>query len=114
MGVLDTVLIRAGVRLAMVLNEDLAAYRPGRSRPVQLQQGQVYADWQARAHAGEAATVEGMVETVHQTREGTSSANFGGPYPPQHVLGRAFSIIVALVAVFLLVDTLAFHGPPGS
>ena len=33
---------------------------------------------------------------------------------PQHVLGRAFSIVVALVAVFLLVDTLAFHGPPGS
>ena len=32
---------------------------------------------------------------------------------PQHTLGRAFSILVALVALFLLVDTIAFNGPPG-
>jgi uncharacterized protein len=32
---------------------------------------------------------------------------------PQHILGRGFSILVALVAAFLLVDTIAFHGPPG-
>ena len=33
---------------------------------------------------------------------------------PQQALGRGFSIVVAAVAVFLLVDTLAFNGPPGS
>ncbi len=33
---------------------------------------------------------------------------------PQQTLGRGFSIVVAVVAVFLLVDTLAFNGPPGS
>lgn len=33
---------------------------------------------------------------------------------PQRALGRGFAILVAAVAVFLLVDTLAFHGPPGS
>jgi uncharacterized protein len=33
---------------------------------------------------------------------------------PQDQLGRAFAIIVTTVALFLLVDTLAFGGPPGS
>lgn len=33
---------------------------------------------------------------------------------PQQVLGRGFAVIVAAVAVFLLVDTLAFNGPAGS
>ncbi|HKN92864.1 MAG TPA: sulfite exporter TauE/SafE family protein [Thermoleophilaceae bacterium] len=32
---------------------------------------------------------------------------------PQGVLGRGFALMVAAVAVFLLVDTLAFGGPPG-
>jgi hypothetical protein len=32
---------------------------------------------------------------------------------PQHQLGRAFAVIVGLVAVFLLVDVLALGGPPG-
>jgi len=33
---------------------------------------------------------------------------------PQRALGRAFALVVAAVAVFLLVDTLALGGPPGS
>ena len=32
---------------------------------------------------------------------------------PQHALGRAFALLVTAVAIFLLVDTLAFGGPPG-
>jgi uncharacterized membrane protein YfcA len=33
---------------------------------------------------------------------------------PQAMLGRAFAVVVALLALFLLVDTLALGGPPGS
>ena len=33
---------------------------------------------------------------------------------PQATLGRAFALVVAVVAVFLLVDTLWLGGPPGS
>jgi uncharacterized membrane protein YfcA len=33
---------------------------------------------------------------------------------PQALLGRAFAVVVALLALFLLVDTLALGGPPGS
>jgi uncharacterized membrane protein YfcA len=33
---------------------------------------------------------------------------------PQRLLGRAFAVLVALLALFLLVDTLALGGPPGS
>lgn len=35
-----------------------------------------------------------------------------GQRMPQAVLGRAFATVVALLAVFLLVDTLLFNGPP--
>ena len=33
---------------------------------------------------------------------------------PQQTLGRAFAVVVTLVALFLTVDTLALGGPPGS
>jgi uncharacterized membrane protein YfcA len=33
---------------------------------------------------------------------------------PQAALGRAFAVLVALLALFLLVDTLALGGPPGG
>jgi uncharacterized protein len=33
---------------------------------------------------------------------------------PQAILGRAFAVVVALVALFLLVDTIGLGGPPGS
>jgi uncharacterized membrane protein YfcA len=33
---------------------------------------------------------------------------------PQDQLGRAFAIVVTTVALLLLVDTMAFGGPPGS
>jgi hypothetical protein len=32
---------------------------------------------------------------------------------PQDHLGRGFAVIVGVVAMFLLVDTLALGGPPG-
>lgn len=32
---------------------------------------------------------------------------------PQRALGRGFALVVTAVAIFLLVDTLAFGGPPG-
>jgi len=33
---------------------------------------------------------------------------------PQAILGRAFAVVVGLLALFLLVDTLVLGGPPGS
>ena len=33
---------------------------------------------------------------------------------PQAALGRAFAVVVALLALFLLLDTLALGGPPGG
>ena len=33
---------------------------------------------------------------------------------PQAILGRAFAVVVALLALFLLVDTLLLGGPPGG
>ena len=33
---------------------------------------------------------------------------------PQDMLGRAFAVVVALLALLLLVDTLMLGGPPGS
>ena len=33
---------------------------------------------------------------------------------PQAMLGRAFAVVVALLALFLLFDTLVLAGPPGG
>jgi uncharacterized membrane protein YfcA len=33
---------------------------------------------------------------------------------PQKALGQGFALVVGVVALFLLIDTVAFHGPPGS
>jgi hypothetical protein len=86
-GVVDISLIRGGMRLAKVLNEDLAAYRPSRAQAVSSGKNHVYADWQARAHAGERATVVGTVANVHETGRGTTYLNFGAPYPHQTFTG---------------------------
>ena len=37
----------------------------------------------------------------------------GRPALPQAALGRGFALVVAAVAVFLLIDTVALGGPPG-
>ena len=48
------------------------------------------------------------------TAAGALLGTIVGDRLPQRALGRGFSIVVALVAIFLLTDTLAFNGPPGS
>jgi len=47
------------------------------------------------------------------TAAGALAGTLVGGRLPQRLLGRAFGLLVAAVALFLLVDTLAFGGPPG-
>jgi hypothetical protein len=77
----DLALIRAGVRLAAVLNEALAAYRVV-SGPAPVGPG-VFSDLQAAAHVGEVATIVGTVVTVVRSRAGNIYLNFGADYPHQ-------------------------------
>lgn len=48
------------------------------------------------------------------TAFGALCGSLVGESLPQRALGRGFAILVAVVAVFLLVDTLLLGGPPGS
>lgn len=48
------------------------------------------------------------------TMVGALIGSLVGERLPQQALGRGFAIVVAAVAVFLLVDTALFNGPPGS
>lgn len=48
------------------------------------------------------------------TMAGALAGALVGGRVPQRLLGRAFAVVVTLVAVFLLVDTIAFDGPPGA
>jgi uncharacterized protein len=48
------------------------------------------------------------------TMAGALLGSLIGARLPQRLLGQGFSLVVAAVAVFLLVDTLALNGPPGS
>ena len=75
-------LLAGGVRLAKVLNEALANYRPGSSPGESLPPG-VYADRVAAAHVGETATVVGTVATVFRSAKGNVFVNFGADYPHQ-------------------------------
>ena len=81
----DLAIIKAGVRLAKVLNDALASYQPGPAAP-SLGPG-VYSDREAVAHAGEVATVVGTVVTVHRTESGNLYLNFGADYPHQTFSG---------------------------
>lgn len=74
---------------------------------------------------GFAALVSHLVQGVHvnvgitlalagATAAGALIGTRVGGRLPQRSLGRGFAIVVALVAVFLLVDTLAFDGPPSG
>jgi hypothetical protein len=83
--VVDLALISAGVRLARVLNEALAGYRPGPPAPVRGDR--VYSDREAAAHEGENATVVGVVVSVHRTKAGNIFLNFGADYPRQTFSG---------------------------
>jgi uncharacterized membrane protein YfcA len=60
------------------------------------------------AHVDLAITVTLAIATATGALAGTLI----GDQLPQRILGRAFAVIVASVALFLLVDTLVFDGPP--
>ena len=81
--VVDRAIIAAGVRLAKVLNETLAGYRPSTEpRAADLGPG-VYPDREAAAHVGETATVVGTVASVFRSPGGNVYLNFGADYPRQ-------------------------------
>ena len=80
--IIDRALIAGGVRLAKVLNEALANYRPGSSPGVALRPG-AYADRDAAAHVGETAVVVGTVAAVFRSPKGNVYLNFGADYPHQ-------------------------------
>ena len=80
--VIDQALIAGGVRLAKVLNDALAGYRPA-SLPAMSAAPGVYADREAAAHLGETATVVGTVAAVFRSKKGTVYLNFGADYPHQ-------------------------------
>jgi hypothetical protein len=78
---IDHALIAAGVRLAKVLNEVLANYRPS-TDSASLGPGR-YTDREAVAHLGETATVVGTVAAVFRSKSGNVYLNFGADYPRQ-------------------------------
>jgi hypothetical protein len=80
--VIDHQLIAAGVRLAKVLNDALAGYRPAAGSPAPLGPG-VYTDREAAAHLGETATVVGTVAAIFRSPKGNVFLNFGADYPRQ-------------------------------
>jgi hypothetical protein len=91
--VVDRALAAAGVRLARVLNEALAAFERGpqvrlaRADTTAVSVGATYTDREAAAHVGESATVVGTVATVHRSRAGNIYLNFGADYPHQTLSG---------------------------
>jgi nuclease S1 len=80
--IIDYALIAGGVRLAKVLNDALAGYRPDSTSAAPAVPG-VYTDREAAAHLGETATVVGMVAAVFRSKKGTVYLNFGADYPHQ-------------------------------
>ncbi|HYC30656.1 MAG TPA: S1/P1 nuclease [Gemmatimonadales bacterium] len=78
----DLALIKAGVRLAAVLNRALASYQPSPLPVAGLPAG-TYSDAEAIAHVGETATVVGTVVSVRTSRAGNTFLNFGRDYPRQ-------------------------------
>jgi nuclease S1 len=80
--IIDRAIIAAGVRLARVLNEALAGYRPTAPATVSLGPG-VYTDREAIAHVGETAAVVGTVAAVFRSPGGNVYVNFGADYPRQ-------------------------------
>jgi nuclease S1 len=80
--IVDHALIAGGVRLAKVLNEALASYRPSGDAAAPSTPG-VYSDREAAAHLGETATVVGTIAAVFRSKTGTVYLNFGADYPHQ-------------------------------
>jgi nuclease S1 len=80
--IIDHALITGGVRLAKVLNDALAGFRPASLSAMSAAPG-VYTDREAAAHLGETATVVGTVAAVFRSKKGTVYLNFGADYPHQ-------------------------------
>ncbi len=78
---MDLALVKAGVRLAKVLNSALANYHPTTSK-LQLPTG-AFGDHEAAAHVGELAMIVGTVVSVRTSRRQTTFLNFGAAYPHQ-------------------------------
>jgi hypothetical protein len=76
----DLAIIKAGVRLAAVLNRSLVGYRPAASAAAKAG---TYTDAEAIGHVGECATVIGTVVSVHTSKRGNIFLNFGADYPRQ-------------------------------
>ncbi len=64
--------------------------------------------------AGTSIDVSVTASLAGATAVGAVSGTMVGQRLPQAVLGRAFAIVVASVAAFLLVDTLLLGGPPSA
>ena len=62
--------------------------------------------------AGAAINVSVTIALSAATATGALVGSLLAQRVPQAALGRAFAVVVALLAVFLLVDTLLFNGPP--
>lgn len=80
--IIDHALIAGGVRLAKLLNDALAGYRPNADTASPSIRG-VYSDRQAAAHLGETATVVGTVAAVFRSKKGAVYLDFGADYPHQ-------------------------------
>jgi nuclease S1 len=80
--IIDHAIIAAGVRLANMLDEALAGYRPTSPPMVRLEPG-VYTDREAIAHVGQTAAVVGTVAAVFRSPGGNVYVNFGADYPRQ-------------------------------
>ncbi len=94
---IDHQIIAAGVRLAAVLNQTLASYRPSATPPASLGPG-VYPDREAAAHVGETATVVGTVAGVYRSKGGNIYVNFGADYPRQTFTAVALAPLPAWTA----------------
>ena len=99
----DLALIKAGVRLAKVLNDALTHYQPAPLATSTLGP-QVYADREAAAHVGETAMIVGIVVSVHRSKAGNLYLNFGADYPHQTFSG---AILNPRDPAFIQLDTLA-------
>jgi len=84
----ELALIKAGVRLAVMLNRALASYKPEGKGAALLPPG-TYSDAEAIAHVGETANVVGTVASVRTSRQGNTFLNFGRDYPHQ-----TFSVVL--------------------
>jgi hypothetical protein len=80
--VIDHAIIAAGVRLARVLNQALADYRPSAVEAAFLGTG-MFTDREAAAHVGETVTIVGTAAAIYRSKGGNIYLNFGADYPRQ-------------------------------